>query len=284
MVFFIIKQVVCLLSITRVVGGLMKGIKRKILILDPDTKMREEYASLFSNVDSLVITRSGITKAIEKIRKVPFDCIIMDVDLPEMKGYEAVKIVRNFNPKVKVIITSTSNSRELESKVREQDIFYYHIKSFENQELILAVDNVFKKIGKEREGNKMNRPAKILIVDDDPDFVNATRIILEKKDYKVDVAHNRNEAMDKIQEVKPDLILLDIMMDRLDDGFTICYKLKHDPDLKKIPVFTISSITEKTGFKFNPKTDGEYFEADDYAVKPIEATDLLQRIEALLNE
>lgn len=262
----------------------MKGIKRKILILDPDTKMREEYASLFSNVDSLVITRSGITKAIEKIRKVPFDCIIMDVDLPEMKGYEAVKIVRNLNPNVKVIITSTSNSRELESKVREQDIFYYHIKSFENQELILAVDNVFKKIGKEREEIKMNRPAKILIVDDDPDFVNATRIILEKKDYKVDVAHNRNEAMDKIQEVKPDLILLDIMMDRLDDGFTICYKLKHDPDLKKIPVFTISSITEKTGFKFNPKTDGEYFEANDYAVKPIEATDLLQRVEALLNE
>ena len=124
----------------------------------------------------------------------------------------------------------------------------------------------------------MNQPAKILIVDDDPDFVDATRIILEKKEFDVDVAYNRNEAMDKIKNIKPDLILLDIMMDRLDDGFTICYKLKHDPDLRNIPVFTISSITEKTGFKFNPKTDGEFFEADDYAVKPIEADDLLQRI------
>jgi len=263
---------------------MMKDRKRKILIIDPDKKEREAYASLFSSENSLVITRSGITKALEKIRKVPFDCIIMDVDLPEMKGYEAVKILKNFNPKVRVIITASNNSRELEIKVREQDIFYYHIKSFENQELILAVDNVFKKIGKSKEVKKMDQPAKILIVDDDPDFANATRIILEKNDYAVDVAHNRNEAMDKIQEVKPDLILLDIMMDRLDDGFTICYKLKHDPDLKNIPVFSISSITEKTGFKFNPKTDGEYFEADDYAMKPIEATDLLQRIEALLNK
>ena len=130
----------------------------------------------------------------------------------------------------------------------------------------------------------MNEPAKILIVDDDPDFVDATRIILEKKDYKVEVAYNRNEAMDKINNIKPDLILLDIMMDKLGDGFTICYQLKHDSNLKNIPVFAISSITEKTRLKFSPKKDGEYFEADDYAEKPIEADDLLQRVEALLKK
>lgn len=261
----------------------MKDKRRKILIIDPDIKTREEYFACFKDEDYYVEMSSGITCAIQKVRDMQFDCIIMDVDLPEMKGYEAVKIVKNHNPKVQIIITAADNTKDLEAKIREQDIVYYHIKSFENQELILAVDNIFRKLGKEREANKMKHPKKILIVDDDPDFVDATRIILEKNDYAVDVAYNRNEAMDKIQEVNPDLILLDIMMDRLDDGFTICYKLKHDPDLRNIPVFTISSITEKTGFKFNPKTDGEFFEADDYAVKPIEADDLLQRIEDLLN-
>jgi len=128
----------------------------------------------------------------------------------------------------------------------------------------------------------MNNKARILIVDDDLDYVKSIRAVLESKEYTVDTAHDRESAMEKIKKVKPDLILLDIMMDRLDDGFTICYKLKHDPELEKIPILTISAITEKTGFKFSPATDGQYFEADDYVEKPIKPADLLERIEKLL--
>lgn len=262
----------------------MPETTKRILIIDPDTKTREEYFSFFSRGDCEVETSSGVTTAIEKIKDVHFDCIIMDAHLPEMKGYEAVQILKTIDPKVQIIITAAENNRELEVKVREQDIFYYYIKSFDKEELKLAVNGVFKKIGKVKEVKKMSQPAKILIVDDDSDFVDATRIILENKDYKVEAAYNRSDAMEKIKKIKPDLILLDIMMDRLDDGFTICYKLKHDSNLKNIPVFAISSITERTGFKFSPKTDGEFFEADDYAVKPIEADELLQRVEALLNK
>jgi CheY-like chemotaxis protein len=130
----------------------------------------------------------------------------------------------------------------------------------------------------------MEKIAKILIIDDDPDFVEATKAILESKSYKVIAAYDKNKGMEKINSEKPDLILLDIMMKKLDDGFTICYKLKHDPELKKIPVLAISAITEKTGFKFSVETDGEYFEADDYIVKPVKADDLLKRIEKLLKK
>lgn len=263
---------------------MMMDRKRRILIIDPDREIREEYLSTFLTEGCEVDTSSGITKAVPKIKNVGFDCIIMDVQLPEMKGYEAVQIIKAIDQRAQIIITASENTRELEVKVREQDIFYYYIKSFDKDELRLAVNDAFKRLGKVKETKKMNQPTKILIVDDDPDFVDATRIILEEKDYRVDVAYNRSEAMDKIAKTEPDLILLDIMMDRLDDGFTICYKLKHDAKLKNIPVFAISSITDKTGFKFNPKTDGEYFEADDYAEKPIEAGELLKRVEALLDK
>jgi len=128
----------------------------------------------------------------------------------------------------------------------------------------------------------MKNKATILIVDDDLDYVKSIRAILESKQYSVESAHNRESAMEKVKKVKPDLILLDIMMDRLDDGFTICYKLKHDSELKKIPILTISAISEKTGFKFSPAIDGEYFEADDYIEKPVKPSDLLKRIEELL--
>ncbi|MFC1501943.1 response regulator [bacterium] len=262
----------------------MKDMLKRILIIDPDPKIREDYSAFFRQDDYDVETSCGITDAIEKMKHIAFDCIIINVQLPEMKGYEAVQIIKTINMNAQIIITAEENTRELEVRVREQDIVYYYIKSFEKEELRTAVKNIFKKLGKEKEEQSMSEPAKILIVDDDPDFVDAIRVILERKDYQVEVAYNQDEAMDKIKKNKPDLILLDIMMDRLDDGFTICYKLKHDATLKNIPVFAISSITEKTGFKFNPKTDGEYFEADDYAQKPIETEDLLKRVQVLLNK
>ncbi|MFZ3105777.1 MAG: response regulator [Candidatus Hydromicrobium sp.] len=130
----------------------------------------------------------------------------------------------------------------------------------------------------------MGKMAKILIIDDDPNFVEATKAILESKSYKVVAAYDKNEGMEKINSEKPDLILLDIMMKKLDDGFTLCYKLKHDPELKKIPVLAISAITKETGLKFSSETDGEYFEADDYVEKPFKADDLLERIEKLLKK
>lgn len=130
----------------------------------------------------------------------------------------------------------------------------------------------------------MEKIAKILIIDDDPNFVEATKAILENKSYKVVAAYDKNEGIEKINSEKPDLILLDIMMKKLDDGFTICYKLKHDPELKKIPVLAISAITKETGLKFSSETDGEYFEADDYVEKPVKADDLLERIEKLLKK
>ena len=129
----------------------------------------------------------------------------------------------------------------------------------------------------------MDKPAIILIVDDDRYFVEMMRAVLESKDYTTDAAHYKAEALEKIASLKPDLILLDVMMERLTDGFDICYQLKHDSELKKIPVLVVSAITEKTGFRFSPETDGEYFAADDYMEKPVKAPDLLERIEKLLN-
>ncbi|GAJ00578.1 unnamed protein product, partial [marine sediment metagenome] len=84
--------------------------------------------------------------------------------------------------------------------------------------------------------------------------------------------------------LRPDLILLDIMMERLTDGFDLCYKLKHDPELRKIPVLAVSAINKEVGFKFSPNIDGEYFEADDFVEKPVKPEHLLQRVEKLLKE
>jgi len=273
-----------ILKVLSFLFGQMKAGLRKILIVDPDNDAARELSLLLTKQGYDVEISAGIKDAAERIRDVKFDCVIMDVDLPEMKGYEAVPVLKAIDPKVQIIMTATENTIELEEKVRKHDIFYYYIKSFDREELAEAVRDVFKKLGKVKEVKKMNEQAKILLVDDDPDFVKATTSILISSGYKVEAAYNMAEAMEKIESVKPDLILLDIMMERLTDGFDICYKLRHDPELKNIPVLAISAITERTGFKFAPSTDGEYFPADDYVEKPVKPADLLKRVEKLLKD
>ncbi len=257
---------------------------RKILIVEPDDKDAKELLSLFADEDYDLEISRNFAEASERVKDVKFDCVTMDVNLPDMKGYEAVSILKKIDPKIQVIMTADQNSIELEAKVREQDIFYYYIKSFDRCELKLAVRGVFEKLGKAKEVRKMDKPANILIVDDDPDFVKAIRTILENMGYEVESSCNKSEAIEKIEGMRPDLILLDIMMEKLSDGFDICFKLKHDPEMRKIPVLAVSAITEKTGFKFSPATDGEYFEADDYVEKPVKPDDLVERIEKLLKE
>ncbi|HUS73625.1 MAG TPA: response regulator [Sedimentisphaerales bacterium] len=260
----------------------MKVGLRKILVVDSDAEAAWELSSLFMKEGYDVEISTGITKAAERIGNVKFDCVIMDVNLPEMMGYEAVSILKAIDPKVQIIMTSADNTPELEAEVRKQNIFFYYIKSFDREELKEAVRDVFKKLGKSKEAKKMDKPQKVLIVDDDQSFVTAITLVLESRGYQLATAHNKEEAMEEIGKHKPDLILLDIMMERITDGFNLCYKLKHDPEMKKIPVLAVSAITKETGFKVSPATDGEYFEADDYMEKPVKPSELLERIEKLL--
>ena len=260
----------------------MKLGSKRILIVDPDSEAARESALLFIEEGYDVETSDSISAMAERIRDVRFDCVIIDVDLPEMPGHKAVSIVKTIDPKILVIVTAAKNTVELEAEVRKQDIFYYYIKSFDREELMAAVRDAFKKVGKVKEAKRTNEPPSILVIDDDVNFVAFLRPMLQSKGYNVDAAHNKTEAMRKLKRFTPDLILLDIMMEKLTDGFDICYKLKHDPETQKIPVLAVSSITAETGFKISPATDGEYFEADDFLQKPVEPGTLLGRVEKLL--
>jgi DNA-binding NtrC family response regulator len=122
----------------------MNDTANKILIIDPDDKDREELAMFLIKENYFVDTGRGLRDAIKKIPSGNFNCLIMDVKLPEMKGYEAVSILKSIYPKMRIIMTTKKNSKSLEAKVREQDIFFYFIKSFGKEELKLAINNAFK--------------------------------------------------------------------------------------------------------------------------------------------
>jgi len=123
----------------------MKNLNKKILIIDPDNDDRKSLLSYLQTNEQQVEAASGLTDAIKKITSNHFHCVIMAVEIPEMKGYEAVSIIKNIDSETKVILTTKKNTKELEAKVREQDIFYYFIKPFGKEELKLAIKNAFSK-------------------------------------------------------------------------------------------------------------------------------------------
>lgn len=128
----------------------------------------------------------------------------------------------------------------------------------------------------------MNQKKRILIVDDDPDFAAAIAKILTTAQYEVEKAGSLQEGMKAVEERRPDLILLDVMMEKYDDGFNMCYDLKHDERYKHIPVVMITAVTEVTGLKFSPETDGEYLQAEGYLRKPINPEVLLEKVASLV--
>jgi len=123
---------------------------------------------------------------------------------------------------------------------------------------------------------------KILIVDDDPDITEAMKIVLENAGYAVDSAKDGDEGMERIRTTKPDLVILDVMMNTMREGFALSRELKKDPEYKDIPVLMVTVVKEKTGLDFKPAAgDESWLPVEEYLDKPVEPSLLLQKVATL---
>jgi DNA-binding response OmpR family regulator len=127
---------------------------------------------------------------------------------------------------------------------------------------------------------------KILIIDDDDDLVQALRLPLEAAGYQVSRAADGNEGLQKVKEVNPDLIILDVMMDTTTEGFHVSLALR-SPDAhseykaySKVPILMLTSIHSTTNLRFGP--DKDYLPVDAFIEKPIEPAELLKKVRKLL--
>ena len=122
--------------------------------------------------------------------------------------------------------------------------------------------------------------AKILVVDDDPDFVEITRMILEANEHQVISAANGEQALAKMRQDKPDLVLLDVMMSYVLDGLELSKEMQADAELKGVPIIMVSSITASPHAEMFP-TD-EYLPIDGWISKPVQPDDLLNKVKECL--
>jgi CheY-like chemotaxis protein len=129
----------------------------------------------------------------------------------------------------------------------------------------------------------MSEQKRLLMIDDDPDFVEGIKSILEGADYVVDVEYNPDDGFKALQANPPDMLLLDIMMGRGAEGVMLARKIRKDPVLRDIPVLIITGIREQIAFLFPGEPVHPRFVAvDELVEKPVEPKFLLERVSALL--
>jgi len=122
--------------------------------------------------------------------------------------------------------------------------------------------------------------AKILVVDDDPDFVEVTRLTLESNGYQVISAASGDEGLAKVKLESPDLVILDVIMSSVLDGLQMSQRMQENPQHKRIPILMVTSIANIDYAALFP-TD-EYISIDGFLSKPVTPDILLQRVAELL--
>jgi len=126
--------------------------------------------------------------------------------------------------------------------------------------------------------------AKILIVDDDPDMRLAIGSVLKSRSYEIAEARDGEEALARLKEEKPDLMLLDILLPKM-DGFAVVKELKNTKEkYPNIPILIISSVREEASHRRYELEVGHKLNIDEYIEKPIEPFILLERVERLLSK
>jgi CheY-like chemotaxis protein len=124
--------------------------------------------------------------------------------------------------------------------------------------------------------------SKILIIDDDRDYVESLKSVLEARSYDVTWAPDSVVGMNMIRSDLPDLIILDIMMSTIGEGLHLAYRLKSDPEYAHIPILMLTGIAQRTGLKFDPQDDAEFLPVDDYMEKSSDLDVLCTHIARIL--
>jgi CheY-like chemotaxis protein len=120
---------------------------------------------------------------------------------------------------------------------------------------------------------------KVLMIDDDPEFVEAISNLLDAKGYDVDSANNGKDGIEKARQMKPDIILLDVMMTTKSEGFDVARQIHEDDQINKIPIVMLTGVRKEMNLPFGFEPDEEWLPVKKVLEKPVKPEALLSTIE-----
>lgn len=129
----------------------------------------------------------------------------------------------------------------------------------------------------------MSPPKMILLIDDDRDIHDAVRMILEPEGYRIESVLTGPDGLEAARRIRPDLILIDVMLTSPSEGFHLAYEMKRDESLADIPIVFISAIGETTGMNFASEQGSDYLPSEDFIEKPFDPSGLRDSVRRILS-
>jgi CheY-like chemotaxis protein/CHASE3 domain sensor protein len=266
---------------------------RRVLVVEDDERQRDSISQLLANGDVQIIGVATAGEALSQLQKTTFDCMVIDLNLPDLSGYEFLKKIAEQDeiafPPV-IVYTGRSLTRDEEQQLRRfsKSIIIKDARSPERllDEVTLFIHQVESKLPAERQRmlkEVRDRDAtlegrRILVVEDDVRNVFALTSVLEPKGAKVEIARNGIEAIDALtrshgQPSKTiDLVLMDIMMPEM-DGITAMLEIRKRPEWKKLPIIALTAKAMK-----DDQEKCLAAGANDYIAKPLDVEKLLSLV------
>jgi len=125
---------------------------------------------------------------------------------------------------------------------------------------------------------------KILIIDDDIDLVEAMRLTLENEGFEVIDAQDGQKGLEKIHQEKPDIVLLDVMMETQDEGFHIAYQIRNNEEIADLPIIMLTAVGSETGFSFDKEKDEDFLPVNEFLEKPVNPDMLIEYVKKCLGQ
>jgi CheY-like chemotaxis protein/signal transduction histidine kinase/CHASE3 domain sensor protein len=287
-----VKREQLMTAFERLEAKLQQGVRR-VLVVEDDLRQRDSIRQLLSSEGVEISDVATATEALERLKQTTFDCLVLDLSLPDLSGYEMLQRMAETDevsfPPV-IVYTGRSLTRDEEQRLRRfsRSIIIKDVRSPERllDEVTLFLHQVESKLPLERQ--RMLREARdresafegrrILIVEDDVRNIFALSKVLEPRGAKVEIARNGREALEVLGRssvaagTNVDLVLMDIMMPEM-DGLTAMREIRKRPEWQKLPIIALTAKAMKDDQEKCLQAG-----ANDYIAKPLDVDKLLSLV------
>jgi DNA-binding response OmpR family regulator len=219
----------------------------------------------------------------------PFsDVLVLDLAPDPVRAMGILAAVRREAPLVPVVVVAHDPSIEFARRIRLAGVFYMALDPVSPEEMQSVLASAFGCLGRTRASTSMCRAKRrVLIIDDDADFVASTTSLLESQGYAVSSARSAKDGLDKVLEESPDLLVLDVMMEHDSAGYQVNQALKFGAGFecfRHVPILMVSSISVDPAARFSMAGEVDMITPNAYLTKPVDVSKFLAEVRALLGE
>jgi CheY-like chemotaxis protein len=248
-----------------------------ILIVDDDPDIVEGITAVLETRDYRLASAGDGLQCMERIREETPDLLILDMMMPRMDGFAVIRELRG-DPQyvgLPIIILTTV--------IEDAAYRRYELETGLAMDVQAYIEKPAPPIDLLRHVSAIVEQPYVIVADDDPDILEALTTVLESKPYQVGTATDGQDCLELVRKRKPDLLILDLLMPRM-DGFAVIRELRSEPTYADLPIIVLTTVVEDASRRRYELETGRDMAVTEYMQKPVPPNELLKRVGEVLEK